>query len=185
MTLIVNLFAGPGAGKSTTAAGVFYKLKSLGKNVELVTEVAKDFTWANRHYCLRCQPLIFGKQLYRLERLIDKVDVVITDSPILLSIVYAGQYPKSFIDFATDVFNTFDNVNYLLNRKKEYVPIGRRQSAESSMALDVTIRALLEAMYIDYDVVDGNEEGVRQITHDIIERLDDNSGTSEEPHTTL
>ena len=27
MTLIVNLFGGPGTGKSTTAAGVFSKLK--------------------------------------------------------------------------------------------------------------------------------------------------------------
>jgi len=27
---VINLFAGPGAGKSTTAAGLFYYMKKLG-----------------------------------------------------------------------------------------------------------------------------------------------------------
>lgn len=44
-TLIVNLVAGPGTGKSTTMAGVFYKLKSLGIDCEMVTEFAKELVW--------------------------------------------------------------------------------------------------------------------------------------------
>lgn len=41
-TLVVNLFGGPGSGKSTGAAYVFARLKMLGYNAELVTEFAKD-----------------------------------------------------------------------------------------------------------------------------------------------
>lgn len=37
--LVINVFAGPGAGKSTTAALVFGLLKSAGVNAELVTNV--------------------------------------------------------------------------------------------------------------------------------------------------
>lgn len=180
MTIIVNLFAGPGAGKSTTAAGVFYKLKSRGKNVELVTEVAKDFTWANRHDCLRCQPLIFGKQLYRLERLIDKVDAVITDSPIILSLAYANLYPESFKPFVKDVFDKFDNINYIVVRKKKYIPIGRRQSEESAKYMDEKINELLTELNIPAKIVDGNKDGVREISNDIIERLNYYPGTSKE-----
>lgn len=43
-TLVVNLFGGPGSGKSTGAAYVFARLKMLGYNAELVTEFAKDKT---------------------------------------------------------------------------------------------------------------------------------------------
>ena len=38
MSLIINMFAGPGAGKSTTEEELFYKLKHDGYNVELVIE---------------------------------------------------------------------------------------------------------------------------------------------------
>ena len=44
---VINLFAGPGIGKSTTAAGVFWKMKTLGFKVELVTEFAKSLVYAS------------------------------------------------------------------------------------------------------------------------------------------
>lgn len=39
---VINLFAGPGSGKSTTCAGVFNKLKLAGINCEMALEYAKD-----------------------------------------------------------------------------------------------------------------------------------------------
>lgn len=39
---VINLFAGPGSGKSTTCAGVFSKLKLAGVNCEMALEYAKD-----------------------------------------------------------------------------------------------------------------------------------------------
>ena len=41
-TIVVNLIGGPGSGKSTTAAGLFYNLKKLGINCEMALEYAKD-----------------------------------------------------------------------------------------------------------------------------------------------
>jgi len=40
-TKVINLFAGPGAGKSTTAAGLFAEMKRANVDVELVTEYVK------------------------------------------------------------------------------------------------------------------------------------------------
>ena len=40
---VINLFAGPGAGKSTTAAGLFHLMKIAGMNVELVTEFSRSW----------------------------------------------------------------------------------------------------------------------------------------------
>ena len=50
---VINLFAGPGTGKSTTAAGLFYKMKSKGYMVELVTEFAKDLVYQESFFRLK------------------------------------------------------------------------------------------------------------------------------------
>ena len=86
--LVVNLFGTPGTGKSTAAAYIFSRLKMHGINVELVTEYVKDMVWEENKTCLNNQPYIFGQQSYRLSRCADKVDVIVTDSPLLLSILY-------------------------------------------------------------------------------------------------
>ena len=88
--LIVNLYGAPGAGKSTGAAYVFSQLKMRGINAELVTEFAKDKVWEESKAVFQNQAYIFGKQYFRISRVQDKVDVVITDSPILLSPFYAN-----------------------------------------------------------------------------------------------
>ena len=81
MTKYINIFGGPGAGKSTTAALLFAEMKSGGFKVELVTEVAKDFVWEDRSTTLSIQPYITIKQHRNLVRLKGKVDYVITDAP--------------------------------------------------------------------------------------------------------
>lgn len=50
--IVVSLYAGPGAGKSTLAAYTFSKLKMLGVNCELVTEFAKDKVWEKNNTAL-------------------------------------------------------------------------------------------------------------------------------------
>ena len=44
-TIIVNLFAGPGAGKTTGAWYISAKLKMAGADVEYISEFAKDKVW--------------------------------------------------------------------------------------------------------------------------------------------
>ena len=49
-----------------------------GVNAELVTEFAKDKTWENNQKALANQVYVFGKQLYRITRCQDDVDVIVT-----------------------------------------------------------------------------------------------------------
>ena len=58
-TLYINLFGGPGVGKSTLAAGLFWFFKTNRLTlkhsyvIELVREFAKDLVWAQDLYTLK------------------------------------------------------------------------------------------------------------------------------------
>jgi len=61
-----------------------------GVNAELVTEFAKDKVWEENSEVFKPNNQIYllGKQFYRMSRCKDKVNVIVTDSPLPLSILY-------------------------------------------------------------------------------------------------
>ena len=160
-TLIVNLFAGPSSGKSTGAAYIFTKLKMDYIDAELVTEFAKDKTWEKNEMVLSNQFYVFGKQAFRLARVAGQVDVAITDSPLLLSNYYAGDDPvmSNFKKACVDVFNTYDNVNFFLNRVKPYNPNGRSQTEAEADEISAELKQMLNGYNVNYYEVNGEEAG--------------------------
>jgi len=166
---VINLFAGPGAGKSTTAAGLFFFMKLAGRNVELVTEVAKDATWEEHHFLLGDQYAITGEQNRRLSRLIGKVDYVITDSPLLLGLAYLPEnYVPSFPRYLQELFMSYDNINFWINRIKPYNKVGRNQTAEEAAGKDLQILGFMNALKLNYTSVDGNAEAPLTIMRQIL-----------------
>lgn len=171
--LLINLFGGPGAGKSTGAAYIFSQLKMAGVNAELVTEFAKDKVWEGNKEVFKNQAYIFGKQYFKISRCADKVDVIITDSPLLLSIVYNDNpvLGDSFNETVKNVFNSFNSMNFVLNREKEYNPVGRNQTESEAKEVDVQVREILDQEKIPYDMVAGNELGYDYIVDRVLEQL--------------
>jgi hypothetical protein len=163
--LVINLFAGPGAGKSTTAAGVFAELKTRGYSAELVTEFAKECAWEGRSGPLRCQPYVFGEQLWRLERLRDRgVDVVVSDSPILLSAIYApDDTPAAFHDVVFHYHERMQALDVFLRRVKAYDPRGRFQDLREAQALDERILRTLDLSPRPFLTLPGNRGAVAPI----------------------
>jgi len=141
---VINLWGGPGAGKSTTAAGLFYKMKKSGYSVELVTEYAKDLVWDERHTLFKDQLYLLSKQNRRLDRLEGKVDYAITDSPLLLVLAYIPEgYYDSFNKLTFDVWNNYLNYNIVLNRGHDYTGEGRNQNETQAIKIDKDIEKIL------------------------------------------
>jgi ABC-type oligopeptide transport system ATPase subunit len=143
---IINLFAGPGAGKSTTAAGLFHLMKLKKYNVELVTEYAKDLTWDERWSTLSNQLYVFAKQYSRISRLSNKVEYVVTDSPLLLSLIYSSPqlHNHTFTPLVLEIWKSFENYNFFIKRTKEYIKNGRSQTEEEAIEIDKKILSLLQ-----------------------------------------
>jgi len=163
MVMNINFFAGPGAGKSRTAAATFSLFKANHINVELVTEFAKDLTHAEHWNALECQPYVFGEQLWRMERL-KSVDYVITDSPILLSAIYGyPKYPESWDIAVVDIFKLQENINFFINRPDTYSEKGRTQTKEEAMQLDYKIKCLLDGENIAFTEVSGSPDAIAKV----------------------
>lgn len=174
-TIVVNLWGGPGAGKSTSAAGVFYELKRKFVNCELVTEYAKDLVWSETTNLLTNQVHILGEQHNRMFHLKNKVDVIITDSPFLMGVIYADYdvISPSFEQFVVDEFKRTDviNVNYLIKRVRHYVSEGRMQDEAGAKAKDKEITDLLRKHNIEYTVLEGKESTVPIIVEQVMSLL--------------
>jgi hypothetical protein len=160
--LVINLMGGPGAGKSTGSTRLFSELKELGYNAEYVPEYAKDLVWGRNMKTLDNQIYVFAKQHHRIWRLLDQVDVIVTDSPIFLSCIY-GKTSNTFKSLVIEEFNKLNSLNILLKRVKPYNPSGRYQNEHEAKELDIVIENFLIDNKISYNIVNGNKEGVDEI----------------------
>lgn len=147
MTLVVNLFGGPGTGKSTTAARLFGDLKTSKVNAELVREYVKDWAWGERRVTPLNQLHLLGEQSYRESLLYGKVDVIVTDSPLMLCAFYQKHYgdedyllrtTKAFIEHSSRCAGTIHR-NIFLSRTKPYDPRGRYENEQQALAIDARL----------------------------------------------
>jgi hypothetical protein len=175
MTLVVNLFGAPCAGKSTMAAGLFYCLKRAGVRAELAGEYAKDLTYDARFEgaaSLRDQIYIFAKQRSRIERLVPHCEVIITDCPVLLGASYYPElFPDSFRELLVWAFNEHDTMNFFLNREHAYSTHGRRQTEEESDQIAKEMMEFLDSNGVIYQETTGSDGGLEAALHAIHSKL--------------
>ena len=151
---VINLLGGPGVGKSTTAAGLFYEMKKKHFKVELIHEWIKgEGVWEDRPALFGDQDYIFAHQ-HRLQRRLigHDIEYVITDSPILLSLFYMPpDFPESFVPFVREVFDSYDNLNIFIDRNPEmlYTQEGRNENMDQAIQIDANIRAYFDNQGID------------------------------------
>lgn len=167
---VINVLSGPGAGKSTLAAGLYYTAKCKGLHVELVTEVAKDLVWEGRTKALRNQAYVFGRQVQRVDR-VSHNDYVITDSPFLLSAIYAPKdYPESWEDVVVQIWKRYNNHVILLNRGHHFSSEGRVHNFQESLEIDTMIVDLLERHDIQYTTVNHDYSDLDELLETVLQK---------------
>ena len=149
-TLVVNLFAGPGAGKTTCAWEIASQLKKREINTEYVPEYAKELVWDENYKALADQEHIFEVQANRINRLIGKVDVVVTDSPILFSEIYGINNSNNFKQRIWEEHDSHKNFNLFINRGLRFEQQGRIHNLTESKEIDNKIKNMLEENSVYY-----------------------------------
>ena len=172
--IVVNLFGAPCAGKSIGAAYIFAMLKMYGYNVELIQEFAKDKVYEKSKKVFENQTYIFGKQYFRMTRCADQVDVVIVDSPLLLSCVYDSredEIGKKFREYVKMVFDSFDNMNFFAERVGEYTEKGRIHNEKESEMVKDKIERMLNDYGVKYERIRGDKDGWDEVVRMVKRRL--------------
>lgn len=170
-TLVVNLYGGPGTGKSTTMAGVFAELKWHGVNCEMGPEFAKEKVWEKSFAILGNQIYVFGKQFHTLVRVCGQVDVVVTDSPLLLSLIYGKDEVREFHDLVLAVHRKYRTLNIFLKRIKKYNPSGRMQTEPEAREIDRRVLDMLSDNGIPFEEFDAGRGSVPMIAEMVLREI--------------
>ncbi len=149
--LIINLFAGPGAGKTVAALELTAALKKSGYNVEYVSEYAKELVLEKKFELLKDQMHVTKEQYNRLDRLRNSgVEIIVTDSPVLLGLVYGKSLSELEKADIKNLYNSFDNFNLMVKRGNYYQKEGRLETLEEAQQKDAEIVTLLRENNIFY-----------------------------------
>ena len=159
----INLFSGPGAGKSTLAARLYGDLKIAGFNIELVHEYIKTWAYLGRVPKSFDQCYIFGKQLHAEDRVIQSgVDHIITDSPVMMQIAYCQRYEKHYWPELLGIAQKFEelkpSLNIFLDRKNiPYQENGRYENYDQAVEMDARILRFMDEHLPGYFPVDATK----------------------------
>ena len=132
----INFFGVPSVGKTTVATGFFHFCKSNGHICELISELARDWAYTDRQIKSFDQIYLTASQMHREDTLLhrNKVEFVITDSPILLNAFYSDIHNSKFLEPLIDLHaifeSTFPSVNFYIrkNSNSSYSASGRHHN---------------------------------------------------------
>jgi nicotinamide riboside kinase len=170
---LINLFGGPGIGKSGIAAGITYKMKKKHISVNNPYEFPKRLAWDNNIPAIKDQLYVFANQHRGIAESYGKVDYIVIDSPILFSTIYhtyytegypAEFYGQPFHDLVVDLHRKYDSINILLERGETVHNDDERfQSYEQSIEIDKLCKKILDDNNISYHIVKVGKNTVKKI----------------------
>lgn len=178
MTVVVNLYGGPGAGKSTLASELFVLLKRRGHQVELVREYAKTWAYERKPIdTLAKQTYILSKQAKRESALYNKVDFIITDCPLALSGYYAQKYLKTpamsmlVLEFLREAqARGVQHLYFQVPRRKKYNPNGRYQTEQQAKQIDFEQQMYFSQLFHPYQLQGQETELAEEIYSYLIKK---------------
>lgn len=174
----INLFGGPGVGKSTLAGWLFFELKHKRYPVEIVTEYVKHWVYGGREIKHFDQVYLFAKQQQEELRFINNgVKHIVTDSPCCLPAVYAAiskfegnrMIAEQLIQLSKAYDKLFPCINIFLTRNDTaYIQEGRYQDLAAAKEVD----KLVMQFYDPQKDILANYEQKEDILTEVCKRLD-------------
>lgn len=172
--IVVNLIGGPGCGKSIISARLFAKLKMKYISCDISFEYIKRKLREKALKVIESQIYIFGKQQFQLFTMKDEVEVIITDSPIILSAIYDKTNCPHLKALILKEFRSYKNLTYFIERDEavKYEQEGRYQDLEGAKKVDRMVKKFMDKNNIPYKVIKGiGKKSRKTILKDIEKKL--------------
>lgn len=179
MSVRINVFGGPGVGKTTTAYALAYDLSSRGLPVIYVSELPKEWAMFGRRPTPTDQLFINAEQFRREELALRNGYIVVTDSPVLLTAVYGEFYggEESVVEALRIKTRLLDRLypkvfNLFLERRTDvYDCRGRFQELEEAVILDELVKSSVKDWYGEENVSDFLLPGIEEVSRFIEEKV--------------
>ena len=184
LPIVINGYGGPGAGKSTACLEITAALKKEGYDAEYVQEYAKELVYEKDMEMLDGSPEhqyeILKEQTRRMDRLYDQVDFIVTDSPVMLNIIYNKQLTPEYESLVNELQGEYINYSFFMERDvSNFEEEGRIHNLTESIEKDNEIKDMLQKNEIKYKTY--NHENVNEIVNDAIDFYEKiNEGKSNE-----
>ena len=188
----IGLMGAPGCGKTTLAAYVFAMLKDEGLDGQLINEYIREHV--NKHKrvpSITFQSIVYERQLEKEKVVPPELDFFVTDSPHILSYIFASIYidyqDPDQIDLLGDLYlkflrysRTAYDLVYVLEHNHPPKEDGVRYQTEEEMTLLKTIiPTLLDTHKVEYKLLDSKistKKRAEMIVEDVKQILKDVSG---------
>ncbi len=160
---VINIYGGPGVGKSTTALQLVAELKKRGINADYVSEYAKELVYAKNldklDGSIQNQREIFHEQKSRLDITLAGAEVAVTDAPLLLNAIYLKEKSNSYTQDVLKKYNEYKNFNIFIERdlSTPFETEGRIHNLKESIEKDAEIISMLYANQIPFQRFDRND----------------------------
>jgi len=184
----IALLGAPGCGKSTLAAYVYAMLKDEGLDGDLVQEYIREHI--NKHKkvpSITFQSIVYERQLEKEKILPLDLDFFVTDSPHILSYIYASMYINYsdidqvellgdlYLKFLRESRTAYDLVYVLEHNHEPKMDDGVRYQTEDEMkVLKEGIPHFLDMHKVDYRLMDKNlstKKRAKKIVKDVKKML--------------
>ncbi|NMA83114.1 MAG: AAA family ATPase [Epulopiscium sp.] len=154
-TIVINLFGGPGSGKTTCALEITSELRKRRIEAEFVGEVAKELIYDGKEKLLDGSFVnelsILTEKFRRINRMYGQVDAIVTDAPIKQSIIYAKEGLNTLQMITNSLSQKFNNLNLFVERgNREYQNRGRIHSYEESLKIDLELKKYLKSNRVNF-----------------------------------
>ena len=143
---VINFFGAPGVGKTRSTMLLTSFLKESQVDAEASLEFVKEYIHSNTEHLLSYQNYIFAQQERQLRILLNskEVEFALTDAPLLHSAFYAPEdYPVFFKELVFEIYNSYDNINFFINRNHPYSHQGRVHNEVDSDLITRRLKSFL------------------------------------------
>lgn len=158
---VINFFGAPGVGKTTKTLELTALMKKTQLDVEPSLEIVKKYIYSGANMLLSYQNFIFAQQDRQLKILEDSKEneFAVTDAPLLNNLFYAPKkYPVFFKDLVFEIYNSYDNVNFFVNRTHEYSNQGRIHNEKDSLRLTKLMHTFLINHNVSFIEINSTDE---------------------------